>query len=186
MRWMWGDLEGKECESNDEKSSGCHRNHHHLPIIHHSRLKNPSIIIFLNFFWAIALSTCPTSTDSAAVKRASKMKLIGKVLQKSRRKFKICNSDLKLIFCILNVHSEAPDAGHGNDDDQAADGRNPKSHPVHRRRLVSLQEDAPLQSNNKTTLQGFYQFILTWSHNSGWKQPHIQMSVEAGERKRVL
>ena len=113
------------------------------------------IFFFILFLLAIASSTCPTSTDSAAVKRASKMKLIGKVLQKSTRKFKICNSDFKLIFCILNVHSEAPDAGHGNDDDQAADGRNPKSHPVHRRRLVSLQEDAPLQSDNKNYTSRF-------------------------------
>ena len=46
-------------------------------------------------------------------------------------------------FCVLNLHSEGPDAGHGNDDGQAANSGNSKSDPIHCRWLMSLQENAP-------------------------------------------
>ena len=88
-------LESKEGEGDDEERSGGHGDHHHLPLVHHCRLKASSIIMFVGNIFTVAFfsylkeitPTCPTITDSAAVKRASRMKLIGKVLQTKTRKF---------------------------------------------------------------------------------------------------
>ena len=84
--------------------------------------------------------TCPTSTDSAAVKRANSIKFMGKLLQKLEchkiRKFNHHVSVIskeclpkKLLFLIL--HSEGPDASHGDDDGEAGNCRHSKSNPVY-------------------------------------------------------
>lgn len=61
-----------------------------------------------------------------------------------KKKRKLTKWESEAIFCIFILHSEGPDAGHGNDDGKAGNGRNSKSNPVHCCWLISSQENTPL------------------------------------------
>ena len=52
------DLEGKEGEGDDEQRSGGHGDHHHLPLVHHCRLKASSSIKFARNILTVAFNSC--------------------------------------------------------------------------------------------------------------------------------
>ena len=128
--------------------------------------------------FTILAPTCPTNTDSAAVKRVSKMKLIGKVLKKKWEKYeKNLKTNILYLELTLWEFSHRPWQWWWPSWQRRKLQKRPST--------MSLDDvlagTCPFAYLSSERI--YFQFVLTWSHNSGWKLQHIQTWARAGKKR---